>query len=620
MKISKNITSEKNPITRSIGVLVPLINGTLTLQNFSTLIMMAIWFLLPLKYGGNVNPTVTSMWNQDLFSWIYAGWPVFTFPLISAVALLVILLNRRGFSRDSLFFCLLIVFPGIMILIASLIGWINTTEKDVAYLFSAQLLGIIVLVSASVIHIQADPKARRLILISICAGSLAASSITWNQKFYMYPKILKNIEVKLEQGERIDEKVLSRLRSDTDFPGPFSWKNTLGAHLILLLPVCVLLAWRAGRYVDPPRASSFVFSGFVIICTLGALWFSKSLAAALIITIVITSIALFWIIRRFNWGEKTNQKRLKHLFLLLLVTVCLGVFFQNWIVKEKKISTLNSRFSHWEQAINMFEEKPFLGVGMGEYYTHYLQNKSSRAPVTRFAHSLFLCFLSQCGVFGGIAALIMLFYPIWLMILIIKRKLKFQSEAIWVAVFSGSLAWAGHSLLDFNIQVPSTVATFLILPSLGLKFHKDDLIVPLRRFIPVGLIGLLFVGICLIPITRFNGEKNYKILSQLIKNQSSEKNIYTIGEIASRKLPYSPYPASKIAQFAIKSEQYEYAVKQLKDCIRRTPHRSTYYAMLAQVYEKMGRKDDALLSIELALLWYPTNKKYKEIRSFLKDS
>ena len=380
------------------------------------------------------------------------------------------------------------------------------------------------------------------------------------------------------------------------------------------------MAWRAGRYVDPPRASSFVFSGFVIICTLGALWFSKSLAAALIITIVITSIALFWIIRRINWGEKTNQKRLKHLFLLLLFTVFLGLFFQNWIVKEKKITSLNFRFLQLEQAINMFEEKPFLGVGMGEYYTHYLQNKSSRAPVTRFAHSLFLCFLSQCGVFGGIAALIMLFYPIWLMILIIKRKLRFQSEAIWVAVFSGSLAWAGHSLLDFNIQVPSTVATFLILPSLGLKFHKDDLIVPLRRFIPVGLIGLLFVGICLIPITRFNGEKNYKILSQLIKNQSSEKNIYTIGEIASRKLPYSPYPASKIAQFAIKSEQYEYAVKQLKDCIRRTPHRSTYYALLAQVYEKMGKKDDALLSIELALLWYPTNKKYKEIKSFLKDS
>ena len=618
--ILKNITSEKNPITESKGTLVPLINWTLTLQSFSTIIMMMIWFLLPLKYGGNVNPTHTAMWNQDLISWILASWPVFTFPLISAVALVIVLINRRGFSKKSLLYCLLIVFPGIMLLIASLIGWINTTENDVAHLFSAQLLGIIVLVSASVVYIQAYPKVCRLILISICAGSLAASAMTWHQKFYMYPKVIKNLEKKIEEGKQIDEKVLSRLRSDTDFSGPFSWKNTLGAHLILLLPICVLLAWRAGRYVDPPRASSFVFSGFVIICTLGALWFSKSLAAALIITIVIISIALFWIIRRFNWGEKTNQKKLKHLFLLLLVTVCLGVFFQSWIVKEKKISTLNSRFLYWEQAINMFEEKPFLGVGMGEYYTHYLQNKSSRAPVTRFAHSLFLCFLSQCGIFGGIAALIMLFYPIWLMILIIKRKLKFQSEAIWVAVFSGSLAWAGHSLLDFNIQVPSTVATFLILPSLGLKFHKDDLIVPLRRFIPVGLIGLLLVGICLIPITRFNGEKNYKILNQLIINQSSEKNIYTIGEIASQKLPYSPYPASKIAQFAIKSEQYEYAVKQLKDCIRRTPHRSTYYAMLAQVYEKMGRKDDALLSIELALLWYPTNKKYKEIRSFLKDS
>mgnify|MGYP000350757286 CR=1 FL=1 len=70
----------------------------------------------------------------------------------------------------------------------------------------------------------------------------------------------------------------------------------------------------------------------------------------------------------------------------------------------------------------------------------------------------------------------------------------------------------------------------------------------------------------------------------------------------------------------MKSEQYEYAVEQLKECIRRTPHRSTYYAKLAQVYEKMGRKDDALLSIELALLWYPTNKKYIEIRSILKES
>ena len=571
---------EANSVKGHINTSVPIINWIFTWQGFNTLIMMGIWFLLPLKYGGNVNPTETAMWNQDLFSWIFSAWPVFTFPLIGAVALVVVLVNRRGFSKNSLLNCLFIIFPGLMVLIASLIGWINTTEQDVAYLFSAQLLGVVVLVSASFIHIQAYPQARRLILISICAGSLAVSAMTWHQKYYMYPRVLQSLELKLEQGKQIDQSVISKLRSDTKFSGTFSWKNTLGAHLILLFPVCTLLAWRAGRYFEPPRASSVVISCSVLISILGALWFSKSLASSIIITIMVTGIALFWLIKRFDWQKQPQPHRSKLFLLLLLITIGLGIFFQDW-VRQKGFSSLYHRFQGWEQAILMFKEEPLIGVGMGEYYTHFTKNKPADAGVTRFAHSLFLCFLSQCGVFGG------------------------------------SLAWAAHSLLDFDIQVPATVSTFLILPSLGLKFHKDDLIVPTRRFIPVGLVGGLLVGICLIPMSRLAGEKNYKTVNQLIKNGASEKQIYAIGEKASQGLPHSPYPSSKIAQVALYFHRYEYAVEQLKESIRRTPHRSTYYAGLAQVYEKMGRTDDALTSIEQALLWFPTNEDYKKIKSAL---
>jgi len=584
MRRSEDMPLEANSVKGHINTSVPIINWIFTWQGFNTLIMMGIWFLLPLKYGGNVNPTETAMWNQDLFSWIFSAWPVFTFPLIGAVALVVVLVNRRGFSKNSLLNCLFIIFPGLMVLIASLIGWINTTEQDVAYLFSAQLLGVVVLVSASFIHIQAYPQARRLILISICAGSLAVSAMTWHQKYYMYPRVLQSLELKLEQGKQIDQSVISKLRSDTKFSGTFSWKNTLGAHLILLFPVCTLLAWRAGRYFEPPRASSVVISCSVLISILGALWFSKSLASSIIITIMVTGIALFWLIKRFDWQKQPQPHRSKLFLLLLLITIGLGIFFQDW-VRQKGFSSLYHRFQGWEQAILMFKEEPLIGVGMGEYYTHFTKNKPADAGVTRFAHSLFLCFLSQCGVFGG------------------------------------SLAWAAHSLLDFDIQVPATVSTFLILPSLGLKFHKDDLIVPIRRFIPVGLVGGLLVGICLIPMSRLPGEKNYKIMNQLIKNGVSEKQIYVIGEKASQGLPHSPYPSSKIAQVALHFRRYEYAVEQLKESIRRTPHRSTYYAGLAQVYEKMGRTDDALTSIEQALLWFPTNEDYKKIKSTLiKDS
>ena len=107
----------------------------------------------------------------------------------------------------------------------------------------------------------------------------------------------------------------------------------------------------------------------------------------------------------------------------------------------------------------------------------------------------------------------------------------------------------------------------------------------------------------------FSWRKNYKIVNQLIESGAPEKQIYAVGEKASQGLPYSPYPLSKIAQVALHNHWCEYAVKQLKKSIRRTPHRSTFYAGLAQVYEKMGRTDNALTSIEQALLWFPINPK-----------
>ena len=623
--ISKNITSKKNLKTENKSTLNPLINWTLSLQGFSTLIMMIIWFLLPLKYGGSVNPTYKSTWNQDLFSWIYAGWPVFTFPLISAVSFLVVLLNRRGFSRNSLFICLLMVFPGLMIFFASLIGWINTTEKDVAYLFSTQILAVVILVSASIIHIQAFPSARRLILISICIGFLTSSAFTWHQKYLMYPMVQKNLESRIENLEQInsnglDHSGLKILRNKNRFGGTFPYSNHLGAHLILLFPVCILIAWRSGRYIEPARASSIFISFSVVIFILGTLWISGSLASALILTIMIFGLSLFWIIKSFYWKKRAFLYKLKYLLLFTLITICFGILFQEYILPESKLLSLQRRFGHWDKAIQMFIENPLAGVGMGEFYPHYVQKKPPHTETIRFAHNLFLCFLSQCGIFGGIASLMMLFYPVWLMILVMKRKLRMQSKSLFYAVFGGSLAWSFHSLLDFNIQVPATVSTFLILPSLGLNFQKDNVIFPIRKFMPIGVTGLLLIGICLIPLDRIEGEKNYKRLEQLIKNGASEKQIYEIGEKASQKLPHSPYPPFKIAQVAIQLHQYEYAVLQLKESIKRTPHRSSYHAWIAQVYTKMGKKDDALVSIEQALLWYPSNNNYKKIKDFLNDS
>ena len=587
------------------------------LPSFTKAIMVMIWILLPLKYGGSINPTDKSTWNDSLFSWVSGDWPVFTFPLISAFALLLLILNRKGFSKKSLSFSLTMVFPGILLLIASVIGWINTTEKDVAYFFSSQILAVVVLVTVTIIHIHVQPSTRKLILIAICIGFFASSALAWNQKYFLYPSIQESFENRLEQGQEVNLDALRILKTQKRYGGSFPYANHLGAHLILLLPLCILLAWKTRRFFHKSKINGPLLSFMALIFLLFTLYISGSLTSVIILVLVGVCLILFKIKKLFNPKISFSLNKIKYLLLSFSILFLLGILFQGNLFPETKLSSLHYRYETWDRAVQIFKENPLVGSGMGEFYNYNLQKMSENSEITRFAHNLVLSFLSQCGIFGGVASLTMLLYPLYLVFLVKKRRLRMQSYSLFIAVIAGSMAWSVHSLLNFNIQVPATVSTFLILPSLGLSIQKDDTPMSIKNFLPIGLVSIFLIGICLLPFERFEGEKKYRILENLIKNGASEKLIYAVGERASLKLPNSPYPPSKIAHVAIQVKQYEFAVSQLKESIKRTPHRSSYYVWLAHVYARMGNIDEAFTSIEQALYWNPNNKESNEFKSYL---
>ena len=592
-------------------------NLNFNLSSINTVIMVLIWFLLPLKYGGSINPTDKSTWNDSLFSWITGDWPAFTFPLLCALPLVLVILNRRGFSIKSISFTLTMVFPGILILIASVIGWINTTEKDVAYLFSAQILAMVVLVAVTTVHLHVQPLARKFILIAICVGFFASSTLAWNQKYFLYPAIQEDFETRVEQGEEINPDALRILKTQKRYGGSFPYPNHLAAHLILLLPLCTLLAWKARRFFQQSKFNGPLLSIMTLMFLLGTLHISGNLASAIILAQIVLCLVLFKIKKYFFPNTDFSVTEIKYILLFLSVLFFLGILFQDNLIPKEKLSSLHHRYGTWNRAIQIFKENLLIGSGMGEFYNQNLQKMPANSEITRFAHNLFLSFLSQCGIFGGIASLTMLLYPIYLVLLVKKRKLEVQSYSIFISVIVGTMAWSLHSLLNFNIQVLATVSTFFILPSLGLRIQIDDRRIPFKNFLPIGFIGISLIGFCLLPFKRFEGEKYYRVLENLIKRGASENRIYAAGERASQKLPNSPYPPSKIAHVAIQLKQYEFAVSQLKECIRRTPHRSVYYVWLAHVYARMGNIDDANSSIEQALYWNPNNKESKEFQFYL---
>lgn len=605
-----------NKLKRLSSLILPK-GWNFNLSSFNTVVISVIWFLLPIKYGGSVNPTDKSTWNDTLFSWVFGDWPVFTFPIISALVLLLIILNRRGFSKKSLSFSLSIVLPGILILIASLIGWINTTEKDVAYLFSAQILAVVALVTGSIIQIHVDSLARKFILIAICTGFFLSSVSAWNQKLFLYPAIQKGFETKLEQGEEVNPDALRILKTQNRYGGSFPYANHLGAHLILLFPLYTLLAWKAKRFFKQSKLNGPLLSFSASIFMLGTLYISGSLTSAIILILIGLGLIFLIIKKHFYPKADTTLAGIRYILVFLSILIIIGFFFQENIFSDSKLLSLQHRYGTWDRAVQIFDENSLIGSGMGEFYNQNLQKMPANSEITRFAHNLFLTFLSQCGIFGGIASLTMLLYPIFLVFLVKKRKLKMQSNSLFIAVIAGSISWSLHSLLNYNIQVPATVSTFLILPCLGLWIEDDDRRIPIKDFLPIGLICIFLIGICLLPFKRFEGEKYYRVLENLIKIGASEKLIYATGERASQMLPNSPYPPSKIAHVALQLKQYEFAVNQFKESIKRTPHRSSYYVWLAHAYGRMGKIDEAFTAIGQALYWNPNNKDSKDFQSYL---
>jgi hypothetical protein len=344
---------------------------------------------------------------------------------------------------------------------------------------------------------------------------------------------------------------------------------------------------------------------------------SGSLSAFLILTIIMIGAFWFWIKKSNFLKKKLIKHRIIYLIFITLALIFLILYTERYTSIESKILSLQFRFDTWESAIKIFKDYPLTGAGMGEFYNYHIQNMKSGGEITRFAHNLALNLLSQCGLFGGIAALSMLFHPIFLLFLVKKEKLIIGSKSTYIATFLGGIAWSLHSLLNFNIQVPATICTFLILPSFSLSFPKNRKVLPIKNNIALSFCCLILIGFSLIPTTRLSGEKKYKILEKLIENGASKSEIYEIGEMAITSLSNSPYPTSRIALFALHEGDYEIAINKLKESIKRTPHRSSYHYWIAYVYAKIGKIDESYSSIESALFWYPSNKNYIQLKEYL---
>jgi O-antigen ligase len=273
---------------------------------------------------------------------------------------------------------------------------------------------------------------------------------TWNGKFYWFRPAL----------------------SDLSSPfGPFANHNHFAGYVELLIGLPIGLIVSSGV-----RKDERLFYGFVTVVIGVALVISLSrggmvgfLAGAIFIALLSSKLK-----KEHPTRRSVKNSSMKGLAVLGIIGAIIASLF--WIGADPVVNRIvdnretlsSSRTWIWKDAWNVFTSHPITGAGLGSFQTVFPQRSEydgSWGYVAQ-AHNDYLQVLADSGIIGGVLM-------IWFMMLVLQdifRGVRSNDPllaGIALGCGGGIVALLVHSLIDFNLQLPSNSMLFLLLCSMA---------------------------------------------------------------------------------------------------------------------------------------------------------
>lgn len=581
------------------------------LSRVATFYLATLLVLAPLKFGTAITAGGVAVFPLSVLEWLVGPWPSFMAPAAAGVGLLLVVLSARPEAYPKLRSFKLLWLPAVLLVVVCAPGFWRTTEWDVAVMFIWHVLGVVCLVLAVFLHLASYPQCRTVLLGAIAGATLWVAWKGWQQILFEFDMTRDAAIYEFAATGREMPPALERKLVENRAFSTFVYPNSFAAHLILTIPICLLCVWRWASRIDPVRLSQGILSSVALVLLVVALVLTKSRAGLLAFFgggLVTVAIAAF-----HYWRTLRRRSALRWALAAIVATqfICLVALCYT---RRDNFSSAAARLGYYHAGLKMFAKQPLSGVGLGEFFPHYMQIKPPGAEETRIPHNLFLYYLSQCGILGGLGALCFLAQPLFLWAAIVRRRRAEWDKAVWVAVSFGCVSWALHSLTDFDLQIPGTLMTFVVLPVLAMNFGDRDgapsggVLVVLKTALAATAL-LAVAGLWRVP-----GERHYQRLTLARWNGSPAEFLQRVATPAGRWLPLSPYPWGVVGKEALTQEKYEIAETAFLEASRRTPHRAAYHAYLARIDLAKGRAAEAREHLKHVLTWYPHKPAYLELQ------
>ena len=566
--------------------------------------LAALLFLAPLKFGSVIESGGISVVPVTVWDWLFASWAPFAFPALCGLALAWAAAVYRPPSLGAAG----LLLPGVwLLLFLSLApGLIRTTEWDAASLLLFHLLGVACLSLAVYWALEGgDQCLGAWLLVAIAAGLAWSATRGWLQTVGggLARAEAFALEGAKRRGIALPVDLLCRFQQRRAF-ADFTVANSYAAHLILAGPPFLYGLWRAAQRIEPVRVSRWLLPGLGLVLAAGALLLSQSRAAMLALGGG-AAVAISMHPRLRKWRGPLAVG-----FVAVTVSAFVGL---TWVRSGSKFSSLQARVGYYRAAVGMFAAHPLTGVGLGEYQCHLLRVKSAEAEEARHPHNLLLSMAAQAGVAGGVAAVLCLALPLALGT-VLRRQGRPVDDSLVFFVRTGLASWCLHSLTDFNLLVPGTLATAAVLPLLvlGVSPDQEGARGRRRRAIVRAVAGVLATG-ALASLWRYPGELAYARQTRLLERGADTEVVYEQAVRTGRLLPLSPHPWSAVGLLAWKRGQFDLARRAYSEAVRRAPHRSAFRRHLAEVLVALGEHDAAREHARAAVTWYRADPKARKL-------
>lgn len=166
------------------------------------------------------------------------------------------------------------------------------------------------------------------------------------------------------------------------------------------------------------------------------------------------------------------KMKLRHKIMAAGLTLFVGIIIL-WSgpVSQRFFSSFNlnegsnkGRIETWGKAVEVIADKPFFGVGLGNYPLEIKAAADYREPI--YAHNVYLDIAAETGILNAL---------VWIAILFFSLKnfiLKSSENIFFLGAAAAVIAFFIHSLVETPIYSPIVLTLFLIILSFS-SFDKN---------------------------------------------------------------------------------------------------------------------------------------------------